>query len=91
MEHSILNYRGSRPKNLSQLDLNKLREACAANVQMITIMPSFQFDNINWDAVGDTPAALDALLRCFNLSHKAVISESVLPLAEWQQTKNSGV
>jgi len=58
---------------------------------MIAIMPCFQFGNIYWDAAGDIPAALDTLLRCFNLSHKAVISGRVLSLAEWQQRKNSGV
>ena len=79
------------PKNLGQLDLNKLREAGVANVQMITIMPGFQFGNIYWDAAGEIPAALDILLRCFNPSYKTVIRGRILSLAEWQQTKNSGV
>jgi len=79
------------PENLRQLDLNKLREAGAANVQMITIMPGFQFGNIDGDAAGDISAVLNTLLRCFNLSHKAVVRGHALSLAEWQQIKNKGV
>ena len=76
------------PEHLSQLDLNELREAGTANVQMIAIMPGFQFDNIDRDAAGDIPAALGFLLRCFDLSHKPVISRRVLSLAQWQQRKH---